>query len=66
MNESIEGRIAVQINGIIGEAQRQSYYWQYNKHQGIEYIPPLFVNAELPVVPRIAKKYGGGHRGIYN
>jgi hypothetical protein len=50
----IEGRIAAQVNALASECGRQAFVWLMYQHQGREYVPPLFRNSELPIVPRLA------------
>ena len=52
----LEGAIAIQVNGIVGEACRESFRWLCRREYGIDYAPPIFLmpGVELPVVPRIA------------
>lgn len=50
----LELRIRVQAKLIADEACCQAFRWQMHQTRGFDYVPPLFVNAELPVVPRVA------------
>jgi hypothetical protein len=50
----LEVRMAVQVDQIIDEACREARRWKMHRTRGIDYVPPLFVDAELPIVPRIA------------
>ena len=56
MTPDLEGAIAIQVNGIVGEACREAFRWLCRREYGIDYAPPLFLmqDVELPVVPRIA------------
>ena len=45
---------AVQANQIVAEACRVAFKWEMHRTRGFDYVPPLFANAELPIVPRIA------------
>jgi hypothetical protein len=46
--------MAAQVYQIIEEACRQAFRWQMYRMRGFDFVPPLFVDAELPIVPRIA------------
>lgn len=50
----IEGRIALQMNAIVGDAMRQADRWRSSEAR--IHLPPLFVmpGVELPIVTRIA------------
>jgi hypothetical protein len=54
----LEGAIAMQSNGIIGEAKMHADIWQLQGREWPEYTPPLFrmPGVELPIVPRIAPR----------
>jgi hypothetical protein len=39
--DDLEGRIAVQVNAIVGDAMRESFRWAANQLRGVSYCPPL-------------------------
>ena len=50
----LEWRIRAQADSIVAEACREAFRWEMHRTRGFDFVPPLFVNAELPIVPRIA------------